>query len=41
MKTKRNIIRESLFRGDYNKFLEFVKCRDKKDTKSEFLEQVW
>lgn len=41
MKTKRNIIRESLFRGDYNKFLEFVKCRDKNDTKSEFLEQFW
>lgn len=41
MKTKRNIIRESLFRGDYNKFLEFVKCRDKKDTKSEFLDQFW
>lgn len=41
MKVKRNIIRESLFRGDYNKFLEFVKCRDKNDTKSEFLEQFW
>lgn len=41
MKLKRNIIRESLFRGDYNKFLEFVKCRDKNDTKSEFLEQFW